>query len=74
MKLHEKVELISKKLEILESLCNKYNLKSQVQPPYVFVGLYFCKAYRFSILQSLSFSQMEELVLNHALEEMGNEY
>lgn len=70
MKLHEKVELISKKLEILESLCNKYNLNCSVQPPHVFVGLYSCKGYRFSILQSLSFSQMEELVLNHALEEM----
>ena len=73
MKLHEKVKLISKKLEILEYLCNKYNLKSLVQPPCVFVGLSSCKAYRLGILQSMSLSQMEELVLSHALEEIGNE-
>lgn len=72
MKLHEKIRLFV-------SLCSQYNLASRCTGYYLYLGplrkyIVYTSVYDLQDIESMDLCQIEELVLNHALEEMGNEY
>ena len=71
MKLHEKVKLIV-------SLCSQYNLASRCTEYYLYLGplrkyIVYTGVYDLQDIESMDLFQIEELVLSHALEEIGNE-